>query len=225
MANIEISGLPATPGLSLTDQFPSKKGTADYRATLEQLADLVKDDTTAAEILAKILTVDTDSSTLNANFLQGAARSFFTNASNLDSGTVPTARLPSQTITSTGGSNGINSPFAKAIPIPSFLFNGQRIMIQGGLTQYYPPNTSFTITYPTPFVGGFGYSNINDHSPLFLVSPYCITGDISPSPTESIEIGVSTTRTTLSYANCATYRRSGSSTDYAKAFWLAIGYY
>jgi hypothetical protein len=225
MANIEISGLPATAGLATTDQFPTKKGTLDYRANLGQLVTLVTDNFTAAELLTLLLTVDSDSSTLNSNFLQGATKAFFTSASNLNAGTVPDARLPNQTITTSGGINDYNEPFSVAIPLPAFMFGGTKVMVQAGLTEQYLSNTDFTITYPIPFTGGFGYSYLNDASPIFLVTPYGITVDANPAPSERVEVGVGVYKTTLSYANCSTYRRSGKSYDYAKAFWFAIGKY
>jgi len=50
---------------------------------------------TAADVLAKLLTVDGTGTGLDADLLDGLQASFLRNASNLNAGTVPTARLPS----------------------------------------------------------------------------------------------------------------------------------
>tara|TARA_R100001440_G_scaffold26172_1_gene42536 strand:+ start:570 stop:1886 length:1317 start_codon:yes stop_codon:yes gene_type:complete len=52
-------------------------------------------DQSASEILTAIKTVDGTSSGLDADLLDGQEGSFYTNASNIASGTVPSARLPS----------------------------------------------------------------------------------------------------------------------------------
>lgn len=59
-------------------------------------------DYVASDILAKLLTVDGDGSNLNADLLDGQHGTFYRNASNLNSGTVPEARLPAATDTSKG---------------------------------------------------------------------------------------------------------------------------
>ena len=67
-------------------------------------------DQTASEILTLIKTVDGAGSGLDADTLDGATSSFFQNASNLSSGTIPDARFPS-TLPAVNGANltGINT--------------------------------------------------------------------------------------------------------------------
>lgn len=52
---------------------------------------------TAADVLAKLLTVDGAGSLLDADFLDGNSSAYYRDASNLNAGTVPTARLGSGT--------------------------------------------------------------------------------------------------------------------------------
>lgn len=56
---------------------------------------LAADAYTAADVLTKLLTVDGAGTTLDADLLDGQHGSFYQNASNLNAGTVPSARLPS----------------------------------------------------------------------------------------------------------------------------------
>ena len=56
---------------------------------------------TAADVLAKLLTVDGPGSGINADLLDGEDSAFYRNATNLNAGTVPTARLGSGTASNT----------------------------------------------------------------------------------------------------------------------------
>jgi len=66
-------------------------------------------DQTAAEILTAVKTVDGASSGLDADILDGEEGSYYTNASNLSSGTIPDARFPA-TLPALNGSNLTNLP-------------------------------------------------------------------------------------------------------------------
>ncbi len=62
---------------------------------------------TASDVLAKLLTVDGNGSSLDADLLDGQHGSYYTNASNLASGTVPDARFPA-TLPAVSGANLTN---------------------------------------------------------------------------------------------------------------------
>lgn len=212
----EIKDLPATPGLASTDLLATKKGLADYKATIAQLSTLIRGDITGKAVLDLVKTVDSDLSGLNANTLQGANKSFFQNAANLTSGTIPNARLPAGSVTSYG-----TTAWAQKIIIPEFLL-GQRIMIQFGVTAYALESRRVSITFPTPFVSGFGTQNI----PLFQVTPECRTGSFSVSrPFEEVEVDIRAYDVSLTTARLATIRTFGSGSDEVRGHWWAIGKY
>lgn len=54
---------------------------------------------TASDILAKLKTVDGSSSGLDADLLDGQQASFYQNATNLNAGTIPAARVPASAVT------------------------------------------------------------------------------------------------------------------------------
>ena len=65
-------------------------------------------DQTASEILTALLTVDGSGSGLDADLLDGQHSSYFTNASNLSSGTVPVARIPAANTSDVHGDSSTN---------------------------------------------------------------------------------------------------------------------
>lgn len=227
MADIQISGLPDTSGLSSTDFLATKKGSDDLKATLQQVIDLVKDEITAEEILQKLLTVDTDTSGLNTNTLQGNTASFFTNASNLISGIVSNSRLPNGSYNENfvgGGAfgTGRNSIWWK---IPSFLTGGTRLMVQFGYTNYISNNGQVLTTFPLSFSSGFG----NENDPIVFVTPECradgYAGVSDLLRDRDVELDIRLYYKDLTRFRCNAIRTTGSNSDYVRAMWLAIGKY
>ena len=211
----EINDLPPTPGAINSDLLATKKGATDYRASIGQLAETVLSNLTPEQAMALVQQVATNNSGLNSNFLQGATRAFFQNASNLNAGTVSVDRLPPMgSVVETGG-----SAWATRVYLPEFLL-GSRVLVQFGQTLPLNRNTSRLITFPVPFVSGYGSSN----TPLFMVSPLCTT-DHPASAEQRIEIDVRTYDLRLSLAQIAAIRTTGSGTDAASGMWLAIGKY
>lgn len=78
---------------AFTDAEQSKLSGIEANATADQ---------SAAEILAALVTVDGAGSGLDADLLDGQSSTYYTNASNLSSGTVSTARLPAASTTASG---------------------------------------------------------------------------------------------------------------------------
>lgn len=218
----QINELPATTGIEVTDLLATKKGTDDYKVTITQLADLIRGGIAAADMMSLIQTLDSDTSGLNANFLQGNTSSYFTNASNLATGTVANARLPNGSFTS----SVLTTSSKNYVQFPIFMFGLQRIMIQFGVTDYYRADRSVTVTFPVPFSSGF----TDEVEPIVLLSPQCkrngwsgATG--SSSPTADVEADIRLWYADLSQFKASSIRTTGSEADTVRANWLAIGKY
>jgi hypothetical protein len=102
---------------NFTDADHSKLNGIEAGATADQ---------TASEILTLIKTVDGAGSGLDADTLDGATSSFFQNASNLSSGTVPQARLSASTLltlikTVDGSGSGLDADTLDGISSASFV--------------------------------------------------------------------------------------------------------
>jgi len=218
----QISELPATPGLVTTDLIATKQGTTDYRATIDQLGTLIRSGITAADIMAMVQTLDTNSSGLNANFLQGNSSDYFVNASNLASGTTPNARLPNGTFTS----SVLTTSSKNYIQFPTFIFGLNRIMIQFGVTDYYTESRDIVTTFPVAFASGL----TNANEPILIVTPQCkrdgwsgATGNSTPY--FNVELDVRPWYVSLSQFKASTIRTSRSGSDTVRANWIAIGKY
>lgn len=231
MVGIRITELDPTTGIESTDQLPTSKGAQDLKITVDELLTYVKDNFTDAEILAKLLNVDTNTSTLNANFLQGLDANFFRNASNLLSGVVPDARLPGESTSpswTVGGSLHTNAgQFKDYIRIPEFFLNGERYMIQFGWSFFTTHPATQTISFRTPFASGWG----NENKPLVLVSPECRSSEWSGSTSSpfgaaaNVELDMRVWYTDLNSFKVSTIRTSGADADRVRANWIAFGKY
>lgn len=234
MPDIQISGLNPTPGLAGTDQFATKKGAEDFRATLDQISQYIIDnDLDAQTILDRLKTVDTDTSGLNANFLQGLTSSYFRNASNLNAGIVPDLRLPQGSLTENfiAGGNWGTGRNGIAIPFPSFITGGVRLLVQFGYSNYTFDGGTITITFPQAFASGWG----SDNKPLVILSPECRRDLSGGSPwnndssagdgRQNIELDMRLWYSDLTKARCSSIRTRGSEGDTVRANWLAIGKY
>lgn len=212
---VKLDELNPTPGLTTTDIMVSRQGSEDYRATLQQLTDLVKSGMTAQEIMDLVLQVDTDTSGLNANFLQGLTSSFLRDAGNLNAGVVSNSRLPNGVSNQTTSSN--------RVMLPTFLTGGQRLMLQWGVTPYVADSVTTFLTFPAPFVWGIG-TGVHANLPLLIVTPECLP-DAASAPWQNVELDIRATNVTLSGASLHTIRTAGSSGDQVRAHWFAVGRY
>ena len=84
----------ANPGIKVTF---SPTAPTEYNAALN--AKLDASSYTAADVLAKLVTVDGAGSNLDADFLEGQHGSFYQNAGNLNAGSIPAARIANSTVT------------------------------------------------------------------------------------------------------------------------------
>jgi len=222
----EINELPATPGVINSDLLATKKGSTDYRATIGQLAATVLSNLSAQDVMDLVQMVDDNNSGLNSNFLQGATRAFLQNASNLNAGTVPNARLPN-------GSMQVGS-WSDRIELPTFLTGGLRVMVQYGYTVGYPVNASANLTFSKAFVGGIGVTGSN--TPVIVVSPQVFPPSGTSSGAVSVGLDIRPTNVTLTGCTLHTIQSgnmnlTGTQTAFwlnnamVRAHWFAIGRY
>lgn len=114
--NVQLPSLSAAVSATDADLMLIRQGSQDKKLVLSILKDYILNggDFTAAEILALLLTVDGSGSGLDADLLDGQHGSFYQNASNLNAGTVPNARLNAANLlalllTVDGPSSGLNA--------------------------------------------------------------------------------------------------------------------
>lgn len=91
--NIQLPSLPAAVSASLTDLLLARQGSIDKKLTVQLLQNLIHNNFSASDILTKLLTVDGSGSNLDADLLDGQHGAFYRDASNLNAGTIPSARL------------------------------------------------------------------------------------------------------------------------------------
>ena len=224
---IQITELPAISSIDGDELGILRDTTGDVKFTVDELTTYVLDQLTATDTLDLVKAANPEVNGLNANLLQGLAASFFQNASNLASGTVPDARLPgwlpSPSWTS-GGAYPNAGSFKDYIRIPSFLLSGQSYMIQFGWTNFVPNNTTVNVTFRTPFVSGWGGEN----TPWVGVFPHCRSNEY-PSELgadDSVELDMRVRgQPSLAGFTCASIRTQGTGTDYVRGVWIAIGKY
>lgn len=123
-------------------------GTGLSATTVQAAIAELADDYTAADVLAKLLTVDGAGSGLDADRLDGQDSPFYRNASNLNSGTVPAARLPAastgavgvtQLDNSTSSTSTVTAATANAVRIAATM-GSNRV----GATSARSVNTNYT---------------------------------------------------------------------------------
>lgn len=226
---IQITELPAISSIDGDELGILRDATGDVKFTVDEMTTYVLDQLTASDTLDLVKAANPEVNGLNANLLQGLAASFFQNASNLASGTVPDNRLPgwlpSPSWTS-GGAYPNAGSFKDYIRIPSFLLSGQRYMIQFGWTNFVAENSAITVDFRTPFTSGWGGEN----NPLVLVSPECRangwSGDTSaPQNKFNVELDARVWYTDLNKFKISTIRNEGYDPDRVRANWIAIGKY
>lgn len=223
----------ATPKLTLEgdELLLAEDATSDVNFPIDTLSDFVKDNLTPAETLAKVIASNPEVNGLNANLLQGLAASFFQNASNLTSGTIPDARLPFGEFNTSWSSGGVY-PTAGSLrgywKIPTFLTGGVKIMIQFGWTNFIDPNTSpITVNFLQPFSQGWSTEN----KPLVGVWPECRGSEWNggiPSfagTGANVEMDMRLWYSSLTQFKCSNIRTDGAGTDRVRGNWIALGYY
>lgn len=203
---------------------------SDVHVTADQIADFTIDSLTPAETLAKVSAASPQTNGLNANFLQGLAASYFQNASNLSSGTVPDARLPQGEHNSTWSSGGIypNAGSLKSyLKFDEIIPGGPKIMLQWGWTNFVNPSTDVSVTFNQPFSGGWG----NENTPVVFLTPECRGSEWSGALSSfagagaNVEVTMSVYYTSLTFFKCSSFRMAGSGLDRVRGNWWAIGYY
>lgn len=219
----QISELPATSGIEDTDLIATKKGSNDFKATIAQLVALTQGSFPAADILSLLQTVDSDSSGLNANYLQSKDAAFFRNASNLNAGVVPNTQLPNGSMTS----SVVSTSAKHYVQFPTFMFGLERIMIQFGVTDYVLSDRDISVTFPVPFASGLTFTS----EPIVLLTPQCKSSEYNGSvsshagPDANVELDVRLWYTSLSSFKASSIRTTGGNSDYVRANWIAIGKY
>ena len=228
MPKTEITGLPDIGSVDGDELFPCRDALGDVKITLDQIATHTKDAITPAETLAHVIAANPETSGLNANLLQGLLASYFTNASNLNAGTVPNSNLPLgefNTSWSSGGAYPAAGSLRGYWKIPEFIAGiGNRIMIQFGWTNFIGENEKLTTTYLTPFASGWGTEN----SPMLQVTPQCRSNSWPTEPSTikfNVELDMRVASSTMSSFKVYPIRNSGGDPDKVRANWWAIGKY
>lgn len=223
---IEIAGIPDSSGVSNTDQFVTRKGSGDVKATATQVSSYVLGNLSDQDVMDKLLNVDGDLSGLNANFLQGLTSAYLRNASNLNAGTVPNARLPQGTLdvyfTPQGSIHQDAGLLRCVLKLPNFIA-GVNLMIQFGHSRFTTANTTLTVTFPEAFASGF----TNENTPWVNLSPENRSDQWPsvPVPEQAIELRCQLYSTSLTNIRMATHRVRGSNSDYVRGNYIAIGTY
>ena len=224
MPTTEITGLPDIGSVDGDELFPCRDALGDVKITLDQIATHTKDAITPAETLAHVIAANPETSGLNANLLQGLLATYFTNAGNLASGTVPDLRLPLgefNTSWSPGGAYPTAGSLRGYWKIPEFVTGiGNRIMIQFGWTNYIFDGQSTTTTYLTPFASGWG----TDNTPSVNVTPQCRSSEY-PSTAAPVELDIRCYESSLTSFKVRSIRTEGTLSDTVRANWWVIGNY
>ena len=164
--NLDVAGTAATGALTVTGNI-SVSGTVDGRdlatdgTKLDNIQAGATDDQTASEILTAIKTVDGANSGLDADVLDGQHGSYYQNASNLNAGTIPDARLPNTISSDITGS----AAYAQSVTVTGTNSN----------TTYYPLFTSGTGNQ-TVFNDGGGGLSFNASSNILSAGTFSGSG-------------------------------------------------
>lgn len=217
MADIEISGLPPTTGIAGTDQLATKKGSTDFRGTVDQLTSFVKSQITDEEVFDAVLNEDGPSSGLHAQYLGGREAGFFMNASNLVAGAVSAGLLPNGSYATYHS----GSQSRTVIKLPEFVA-GVRLMVQFGQSGLFSANQLITTNFGEAFVSGLD----KDNKPYVYVTPACEADGKTSAPFR-VELGVRLDQDTVTLAgfSAATFRTHGSGADRVRCNWIAVGRY
>lgn len=223
-----IIELDNTGGVAGTDYLATSKGSEDVKATLTEVSNFILNNLSDATVLSKLLNVDSNTSGLNANFLQGFAASHFLNAANMTGGPIPTSVLPAGTFTSSFTPGGVytNAGTVKnVIKVPEWLLGG-RIMIQFGWTEFIYANSQSRLIYPEPFASGFS----GEDKPFLSVTPECrrdAWSEVSTGsqPKFNVELDIRVSKNRLNSFDVDSIRTYGSNTDRVRAMYWAVGRY
>lgn len=222
-----IPDAPPVVSVDGPELFIARDDLGDVKITADQLASFVIDELTPAEALAKVMASSPQTNGLNANLLQGLAASFFQNASNLSSGTVPDARIPQGEFNFSWASGGyyLNAGVLKGyLKFAPHIFGGENVMIQAGWSSFIPNNTTTSVNFLTPFSSGFG----NEDNPIVIQNGECRAEQY---PTEignhfDIELGIRAYKVSKTGFKLRTYRVfGGNGYDTVRSHWIAIGKY
>lgn len=224
---IKLPQLDPTTGLDNSDVVLTTKGSQDYKATLAELVSHIKDNITPAEILTMLLQVDGDNAGINATTLQGLLPSFFRNASNLNSGTVPNSRLPSgdNQLSFVQGGEYNAGRNQLTLNFPNFML-GINLRVIVGWSFFVTTNSNITINFDQPFTQGFGTEN----TPIVIGVPECRSGVWNGTVSkafnpENIELDARLWYSDLSKAIFSTMRHGGFGGDRVRVNYMAIGRY
>lgn len=220
---------PIGSPLTGPEQFAARGDSVeDLRVTSDEIATFVKGELTPSEILSLVISSNPQINGLDANLLQGFAASSFRDASNLSSGTIPSARLPQGEFDySWSAGSGVSATEGSLRcfwKIPLFVSNGSPsgIMLQFGWTNFALANTTLNVTFLRTFSSFLGNANM----PLILLTPECRSFDANaPAQYIEAEVRLDNATKTLSSFRCHTRRSGGSGSDYVRANWLAVGFY
>ena len=222
-----MASIPDLPSTSVVDGdqiIPSRAAVGDEGVTIDQIVEYANSELTPAEVLAKTIAANPSTNGLDANFLQGLAASYFTNAANL-TGTAPESILPQGSFSQqsfTGGLDGIGG-YRASWSLPPFLAGGVGIRIQMGYTVLVNPNTQVNTTFLEPFSA---VSEFNK-GPLVFISPSCFTGDAFPSPRQRVEVDIRVQQGSITTTGFTanSIRTEGANTDRVRGYWFAFGAY
>ena len=221
-----IPDAPPVVSVDGPELFIARDDLGDVKITADQLASFVIGELTPAQALAKVIASSPEINGLDANLLQGLAASFFQNASNLSSGTVPDARLPQGEFNFSWASGGFysNAGILKGfIKFSPHILGGNNLMIQAGWTSFVGENISQATNFLTPFTSGFG----NEDVPIVFVTPQCRSSEYPTTLNtyQDIELGCRLKSVSKTSISTQSYRSSGHGADKVRANWLAIGKY
>jgi hypothetical protein len=101
----DIVGSATDTYAGVSKLYNATGGNVDGAMTQAAATSAMNSETNAAQVLAKLLTVDGANSGLDADLLDGQQGAYYQNAGNLNAGTIPAGRMPAHTgdVTSTAG--------------------------------------------------------------------------------------------------------------------------
>lgn len=198
--NIQIPDLPAASQANETDLLVARQGTVDKKLAISLLKELILNgkDFTGQDILDLLAPVDGDGSGLDADLLDGQEGSYYTNASNLNAGTLSTDRLDANSVlnlikTVDGTGSGLNADLLDGLQGSDYVKVSADQSISGVKTFTGTVGAYYSGQTPSDAKAKFGRQSMQYLALYGNQYGHYITGvSESSNPKDSILFGIST---------------------------------